>query len=140
MQITLSNYVEKMSDYKDNQQRWTCVEIRNLSAAQQQLPQYDLTLQLVKIKEQHIKYISKLASCSNSAVVGGHNNQTNLNDEDRDKQAKEHYYLALHGIKLLSHWTAIVMEVYSWKLVNPCDNRTNANCPKDAEDYERATR
>ena len=32
------------------------------------------------------------------------------------------------------------MEVYSWKLVNPCDSHTNPNCPKDAEDYERATR
>ena len=28
MQITLSNYVEKMSDYKENQQRWTCTNIK----------------------------------------------------------------------------------------------------------------
>ncbi len=96
----------------------------------------------MKIKEQHIKYISRLASCSNSAVIlsGGQTNQSNLKQEDRDAQAKEHYYLALQGLKLLSHWTAIVMEVYSWKLVNPCDSRSNPNCPKDAEDYERATR
>jgi len=73
-------------------------------------------------------------------VVGGQNNERNLKQEERDGQAKEHYYLALQGLKLLSNWTAIVMEVYSWKLVNPCDIHTNPNCPKDAEDYERATR
>jgi cytoplasmic FMR1 interacting protein len=55
---------------------------------------------------------------------------------------KEHYDLALEGLKLLSRWTATVMEVYSWKLVNPCDTEAQGNksCPKDAEDYERATR
>ena len=55
-------------------------------------------------------------------------------------QARHHYYLALSGLQLLSNWTAVVMEVYSWKLVNPCDHRTNKDCPEDAEDYERATR
>ena len=107
-----------------------------------------------------IQYISQLASCSNSAVVGGGAaNQSSQDQNDRDSQAKMHYYLALQGLKLLrlffrakdillevikrkyfSNWTAIVMEVYSWKLVNPCDSHTNPNCPKDAEDYERATR
>ena len=48
------------------------------------------------------QYISQLASCSNSAVVGGAaSNQTSQDQSDRDAQAKMHYYLALQGLKLL---------------------------------------
>ena len=52
MQITLSNYVEKMSDYKDNQQRWTCTAVKKETEL---LPQYDLTHRLITIKQQHVK-------------------------------------------------------------------------------------
>ena len=32
------------------------------------------------------------------------------------------------------------MELYSWKLLHPTDTHQNQECPKDAEEYERATR
>jgi len=32
------------------------------------------------------------------------------------------------------------MEIYSWKLAHPTDHKENSSCPKDAEEYERATR
>lgn len=38
---------------------------------------------------------------------------------------------------MLSKWTNSVLELYNWKLLHPCEQK---NCPKDAEDYERATK
>lgn len=137
MQITLSSYIEKMSDFKNHQDRWTCTQKTDQSL--QDLPQYDLTYQLKRIKEEHVKYISTLALTANSSVVTSQGPSQNQK-KDQDHQARHHYYLALSGLQLLSNWTAVVMEVYSWKLVNPCDHRTNKDCPEDAEDYERATR
>ena len=138
MQITLSSYIEKMSDFSAHKERWTCTQKSDLSLGD--LPQYDLTHQLRKIKEEHVKYISKLALCSNSTVVGTGTSTQQPTKEAQDHQARKHYSLALRGLQLLSSWTAVVMEVYSWKLVNPCDHRSNKDCPEDAEDYERATR
>ena len=137
MQITLSSYIEKMSDFKNHHDRWTCTQKTDQSL--QDLPQYDLTYQLKRIKEEHVKYISTLALTANSSVVTSQGPSQNQK-KDQDHQARHHYYLALSGLQLLSNWTAVVMEVYSWKLVNPCDHRTNKDCPEDAEDYERATR
>jgi len=138
MQITLSSYIEKMSDFSQHRDRWSCTQKSEMSLAD--LPQYNLEYQLKKIKEEHVRYISRLALCSNSSVVGSSTHPTNQSKQNQDNQARNHYALALKGLQLLSSWTAVVMEVYSWKLVNPCDHRSNKQCPEDAEDYERATR
>ena len=84
------------------------------------LPHYNLEHQLKKIKEEHVRYISRLALCSYSSVVGSSTHPTNQSKLNQDQQARNHYALAL---QLLSSWKAVVMEVYSWKLVNPCDHR-----------------
>ena len=95
------------------------------------LPQYNLEHQLKKIKEEHVRYISRLALCSNSSVVGSSTHPTNQSKQNQDQQARNHYALALKGLQLLSSWTAVVMEVYSWKLVNPCDHRNGFKCFND---------
>ena len=41
---------------------------------------------------------------------------------------------------LLSDWTSVVTELYSWKLLHPTDHHQNNECPAEAEEYERATR
>ena len=101
--------------------RWSCTQKSEMSLAD--LPQYNLEYQLKKIKEEHVRYISRLALCSNSSVVGSSTHPTNQSKQNQDNQARNHYALALKGLQLLSSWTAVVMEVYSWKLVNPCDHR-----------------
>ena len=68
MQITLSSYIRKMSDFKDNESKWTCTQ---KTSTVQELPQYNLLTQLRIIKDQHIKFISKLSLVSNRAVVAG---------------------------------------------------------------------
>ena len=45
--------------------------------------------------------------------------------------------LALRGLQLLSEWTSIVTELYSWKLLHPTDHHQNKDCPAEAEEYER---
>ena len=48
--------------------------------------------------------------------------------------------LALNGLQLLSKWTNTVLELYNWKLLHLTDHKSNPNCPKEAEEYERATK
>jgi cytoplasmic FMR1 interacting protein len=50
---------------------------------------------------------------------------------------KEMTELALRGLQLLSEWTSIVTELYSWKLLHPTDHHQNKDCPAEAEEYER---
>ena len=45
--------------------------------------------------------------------------------------------LALRGLHLLSDWTSVVTELYSWKLLHPTDHHMNNGCPPEAEEYER---
>lgn len=45
--------------------------------------------------------------------------------------------LALRGLQLLSQWTSVVTELYSWKLLHPTDHHMNKECPQEAEEYER---
>ena len=47
--------------------------------------------------------------------------------------------LALRGLQLLSEWTSIVTELYSWKLLHPTDHHQNKVCPIEAEEYERVS-
>jgi cytoplasmic FMR1 interacting protein len=57
-----------------------------------------------------------------------------------DSENDEISELALRGLQLLSEWTTVVSELYSWKLLHPTDQHQNKDCPVDAEEYERATR
>ena len=47
--------------------------------------------------------------------------------------------LALRGLHLLSQWTSVVTELYSWKLLHPTDHHMNNDCPPEAEEYERVS-
>lgn len=46
----------------------------------------------------------------------------------------------MNGLQLLSKWTNTVLELYNWKLLHLTDHKSNPNCPKEAEEYERATK
>lgn len=62
--------------------------------------------------------------------------ETPRTDAENDEIAE----LAIRGLQLLSEWTTVVSELYSWKLLHPTDQHQNKECPVDAEEYERATR
>ncbi|KAM7539533.1 hypothetical protein Aperf_G00000032396 [Anoplocephala perfoliata] len=53
---------------------------------------------------------------------------------------RELYDLALRGLQCLSSWSVQVLDTFTWKLAHCADEHTNRDCPKDAENYERATR
>ncbi|CAG0889224.1 unnamed protein product [Darwinula stevensoni] len=126
MQIAPFNYV-KRSPYFDGS-RWP------LSNANQPSPQSNLLILIPQIRDDHVKYISELSRYSNEIM-------TTYKDTPRtDSETKEISDLALRGLQLLSHWTSIVMELVSWKLLHPTDHHQNKECPADAEEYERATR
>ncbi|XP_070552583.1 cytoplasmic FMR1-interacting protein 2-like isoform X2 [Ptychodera flava] len=127
MQIPLFTYVKNGPNYNENKSRWTC-------SSNSVSHQYNLLEQLVSIREDHTRYISKLARHSNEVVTTAQKETSRSDNEN-----KELYDLALKGLQLLSSWTARVMELYSWKLVHPVDSYSNS-CPKEAEEYERATR
>lgn len=54
-----------------------------------------------------------------------------------DSENRETAELALRGLQLLSQWTSVVTELYSWKLLHPTDHHMNKECPQEAEEYER---
>ena len=67
MQIPLASYIQNMSDYEDNKSRWTCTNAGAFTVGVV-TPQYNLTEQLVNIRDEHIKYTSELAKHSNNEV------------------------------------------------------------------------
>jgi len=54
-----------------------------------------------------------------------------------DTENRDTAELALRGLQLLSQWTSVVTELYSWKLLHPTDHHMNKECPQEAEEYER---
>uniref|UniRef100_H2YIL7 Cytoplasmic FMR1-interacting protein n=1 Tax=Ciona savignyi TaxID=51511 RepID=H2YIL7_CIOSA len=125
MQIPLASYIQNMTDYEDNKSRWSCASASTV-APTGVTPQYNLTEQLVSIREDHIKYTSELARHSNNEVV-----TTAQRDQPRsDAESAELYETALKGLQLLLRWSSHVMEVYSWKLVHPTDKYSSPEDPK----------
>ncbi|XP_026473678.1 cytoplasmic FMR1-interacting protein-like [Ctenocephalides felis] len=125
MQIAPFNYVKRSAHFDPS--KWP------LSCSTTISPQADLMVHLPQIREGHVKYISELARYSNEVT-------TTYKESGTDAENRETAELALRGLQLLSEWTSVVTELYSWKLLHPTDHHQNKDCPKDAEEYERATR
>ena len=47
-----------------------------------------------------------------------------------DAENKTLLDLSLRGLMLLSEWTSVVTELYSWKLLHPTDHHQNKECPQ----------
>ena len=47
-----------------------------------------------------------------------------------DAENKTLLDLSLRGLQLLSEWTSVVTELYSWKLLHPTDHHQNKECPQ----------
>ncbi|KAH8872795.1 Cytoplasmic FMR1-interacting protein 2 [Schistosoma japonicum] len=70
-----------------------------------------------------------------------HTNITSIRLNERSaKENQELYDLALRGLQYLSGWSVQVLDTFTWKLVHCASSFTNHECPKDAENYEKATR
>ncbi|XP_021955004.1 cytoplasmic FMR1-interacting protein isoform X2 [Folsomia candida] len=127
MQIAPFNYVKRSKQFDAS--KWPlCTAQGTLSV------QADLNRYLPQIRDDHIKYISELARYSNEVTTTF--KETPRTDAENDEIAE----LAIRGLQLLSEWTTVVSELYSWKLLHPTDQHQNKECPVDAEEYERATR
>ena len=86
---------------------------------------------LPKMREDHLKFSSELARYSNEVTT------TYKETPRTDPENKALSNLALRGLQLLSQWTSVVTELYSWKLLHPTDHHQNKECPQNAEEYER---
>lgn len=126
MQIAPFNYIKRSKNF--DSKMWPLCSASSIS------PQADLMCHLPRIREEHIKYISELARYSNEVIT------TYKETARTDAENKDIADLALRGLQLLSEWTSVVTELYSWKLLHPTDHHSNNHCPVDAEEYERATR
>jgi len=126
MQIAPFNYVKNSKIFEPN--KWP----QSNSAAVS--PQANMLPHVARMREEHIKYTSELARYSNEVT-------TTFKETPRtDAENKTLLDLSLRGLMLLSEWTSVVTELYSWKLLHPTDHHQNKECPQDAEEYERATR
>ena len=86
---------------------------------------------LAKMREDHLKFSSELARYSNEVTT------TYKETPRTDPENRSLSNLALRGLQLLSQWTSVVTELYSWKLLHPTDHHQNKDCPQTAEEYER---
>lgn len=125
MQIAPFNYVKRSKHFDSS--KWP------LSSSTAISPQADLMVHLPQIREDHVKYISELARYTNEVT-------TTVKDNPTDAENRATSDLALRGLQLLSEWSSVVTELYSWKLLHPTDHHQNKECPVEAEEYERATR
>lgn len=64
---------------------------------------------------------------------------TTYKETRTDAENKETADLSLRGLQLLSQWSSVVTELYSWKLLHPTDHHQNNECPQEAEEYERVS-
>ncbi|KAK3732632.1 hypothetical protein RRG08_057326 [Elysia crispata] len=126
MMIAPYNYIKNGPNFDPS--KWPACESSHPS------PQSNLLGSLEVIRERHMEYISQLSRQSNEA------NTTMRETPRSDQENRQLTDLALKGLRLLSRWTQQVMELYSWKLMNPTDPHANKECPEKAEEYERATR
>uniref|UniRef100_A0A0B6ZWY0 Cytoplasmic FMR1-interacting protein n=1 Tax=Arion vulgaris TaxID=1028688 RepID=A0A0B6ZWY0_9EUPU len=126
MIIAPYNYIKNSPNFDPS--KWPACESSQLS------PQSNLLGSLEQIRDRHMQYISQLARHNNEAT-------TTMRETPRsDLENKELTDLALRGLMLVSKWTQQVMELYSWKLMNPTDHHANKDCPDTDEAYEKATR
>lgn len=125
MQISPFNYVSRTKNYDSS--KWPACNSQSESIQGKILEQVD------RIRIEHNGYISELAKYSNEIAISKETKRT-------DDEYKSLYNLALVGLQLLSKWTNTVLELYNWKLLNLTDHKSNPACPKDAEEYERATK
>ncbi|KAJ8027992.1 Cytoplasmic FMR1-interacting protein 2 [Holothuria leucospilota] len=127
IQIPVFSYITKSENYSNNKSAWSCD-----NAA---MPQYNILERLPHLREEHAKYISALARHSNKEVTTAQKETARTERENISL-----YNLALKGLRLLSRWTSVLTELFSWKLINPADKFSNPNLPEKAEEYERAIR
>ena len=131
MQIAPFNYVKKTKNFDPS--KWPLAVAASNSYTNQS-PQANLQIHLLKMRDDHLKFSSELARYSNEVTT------TYKETPRTDPENKALANLALRGLQLLSEWTSVVTELYSWKLLHPTDHHQNNFCPQNAEEYERATR
>uniref|UniRef100_A0A183CMS7 Transferrin-like domain-containing protein n=1 Tax=Globodera pallida TaxID=36090 RepID=A0A183CMS7_GLOPA len=94
----------------------------------------DIVQRLPHIREQHDDFVTNLSRIRNEISV--YNRVGPSNDGENREMAN----LVLSGLQLLCGWTCDVVETVAWKLLNPTNQRRNADCPDNAETYELATK
>lgn len=149
MQIAPFNYIKRSKHFDAS--KWP------LSASSNSMsPQADLMVHLPQIREDHVKYISELARymlfivsfvltlylnlvIQRLTITYRYSNEvtTTYKECRSDTENRDTAELALRGLQLLSQWTSVVTELYSWKLLHPTDHHMNKECPQEAEEYER---
>lgn len=135
MQIAPFNYVKKTKHYDASKWPLSAAATANPTAATAATsPQANLMVHIPKMREDHLQFSSELARYSNEVTT------TYKETPRTDPENKSLADLALRGLHLLSDWTSVVTELYSWKLLHPTDHHMNNGCPPEAEEYERATK
>ena len=134
MQIAPFNYVKKTKHF-DQSKCPMAMSASNssLTSSNPTSLQANLMVHLSKMREDHLKFSSELARYSNEVTT------TYKETPRTDPENKSLSNLAFRGLQLLSQWTSVVTELYSWKLLHPTDHHQNKECPQTAEEYERVS-
>jgi len=128
MMVTPFSYIRASKNYDES--KWPhCTSASGSNQAQ-------IKGKIADIKSHHDRLLCDLTSQTfTNAYFYQKNSEKQIEDESR-----ELYNMALVTLQSLAQWTAKVMEMFSWKLAHPTDYLDNSECPRDAEEYERATK
>lgn len=134
LQISVLSYIKKCANYETHQSFW---KSENITATGSQ---FNILRQQDALRDQHTKYLAQLVKYNKMhpqwKVIEAQNNNQPVKRSDAENKAI--YELALKGLRLLSKLTALVTEMFSWKLLHPSTSHKPE--VEKAEEYEKATR
>ncbi|KAL3312817.1 Cytoplasmic FMR1-interacting protein 2, partial [Cichlidogyrus casuarinus] len=124
MSVEPFNYIKQTPSYEAS--KWPECNSSKLST------QGNFLVHLPRFREEFSMLLADLAWHTNTTIMKV--------SERSHAENRELYDLALRGLQFLSGWSVQILDTFSWKLLHCADERTNPECPRDAENYEKATR
>ncbi|XP_071492155.1 cytoplasmic FMR1-interacting protein 1-like isoform X1 [Diadema antillarum] len=133
LQISVLSFVKRCANYETHQSFW---KSENISASG---AQFNLLQQQDDLRDKHTKYVAQLVKYSKIHPQGKVTEEQNQKVKEKsDEECRAIYDLAREGLQLLSNLTALVTEMFSWKLLHPSTSHKKE--VEEAEEYEKATR
>ncbi|XP_063952182.1 cytoplasmic FMR1-interacting protein 2-like [Lytechinus pictus] len=134
LQISVLSYIKKCGNYETHQSFW---KSENITATGSQ---FNILRQQTSLRDEHTKYLAQLVKYNKTHPQWKISEAQNKDKPKMrsDAENKVIYDLALEGLRLLSKLTALVTEMFSWKLLHPSTSHKPE--VEKAEEYEKATR
>ncbi|TPX39959.1 hypothetical protein SeMB42_g06173 [Synchytrium endobioticum] len=96
---------------------------------------YTITASIPSVRDEYLKFVQNFKKSLNLSTIAIQRYGILPAEENATL-----YELSLQGLRLLSTWTAKVLEQSAWKYANPVSNTSGCGIPSNALSYELAVR